>query len=107
MTLPPAPRPPFVPALLRSGAVAYVLAGLWLMVAAAPRVPYADPWRFLVGFLDTPFPASAFAADNGHREVLPNLVRIAELHWFDYDQTLQIGLAVLLALLALGLAVRR
>ncbi|SON80987.1 hypothetical protein XAP412_320097 [Xanthomonas phaseoli pv. phaseoli] len=38
--------------------------------------------------------------DNGHREVLPNLLRLAELRWFYRDQWLQIRVGVASALLA-------
>jgi hypothetical protein len=80
-------------------AIAYLGLGLWTIWIASPRVPYADPWRFLANFLETPFPANALAADNGHREVIPNLVRIAELHWLAADQSLQLLLGSALLLL--------
>lgn len=82
-------------------AIAYFATGLVAMLALSPRVPYADPWRFLARFLATPFPANVAAADNGHCEVLPNLVRVADLHWCHADQSLQIGVGTALALLAL------
>ncbi len=85
--------------LLWSVALAYAAVGLVTMLLASPKVPYADPWRFLADFLETPFPANVLASDNGHREVLPNLVRVAELEWFDANQWLQIGVAMGLAVL--------
>lgn len=78
---------------------AYALLALVLMGLVAPRVPYADQYRFLANHLQTPFPANVFLADNGHREVLPNAVRVVELVYFDANQQLQIGVGVLLALL--------
>ncbi|MBL8725931.1 MAG: hypothetical protein JNK49_17940 [Planctomycetes bacterium] len=71
--------------------VAFAALGLWIVWLASPRVPYADVWRFLATWLELPFPANALAADNGHREVLPNLLRIAELHGAAADQGLQIA----------------
>jgi hypothetical protein len=85
-------------------AAAYTAVGVGAMLLLSPRVPYADPWRFLVRFLTTPFPENVFAADNGHREVLPNLVRVAELHAFAANQWLQIGCGVVLALAAAAAA---
>ncbi len=87
-------------------ASAYAIIGLLMMLLASPKVPYADSWRFLAHFLETPFPANVFVADNGHREVLPNLVRVAELHWFDANQWLQIAVGMVLALATVATLVR-
>lgn len=87
-------------------ATAYALYGLGAMVLLAPRVPYADPWRFLATFLERPFPADVLASDNGHREVLPNLLRVCELEWFAASQWLQILAGTVLAVAAFGVALR-
>lgn len=79
-------------------AAAYVLIGITMMVVASPKVPYADPWRFLAVFLEEPFPSNVLIADNGHREVLPSLVRLADLHWCDANQWLQIVIGLVLAM---------
>jgi len=92
--------------LLWSVALAYAGIGLLMMLLASPKVPYADPWRFLASYLETPFPANVLTADNGHREVLPNLVRLAELHWCDGNQWLQIGVGLALAVATVFLLVR-
>lgn len=74
----------------------WCLAGLYLSVAIAgmvwlaPGVPYADPWRFYARLLDTPWPANVLAVDNGHAEILPNLVRWLDLTQFHGSQWLQI-----------------
>lgn len=91
-------------ALVAAGA--YVLAGVTAMIALSPRVPYADPWRFYARLIETPFPANVLAVDNGHRELLPSLVRLAELRLSGADQSLQIVLGVLLALATLALLLR-
>lgn len=78
-------------------AAGYLLVAVWVIVALSPKVPYADPWRFLATYLELPFPQDVLAADNGHREVLPNLLRLAELEWFDANQWLQIGTGLALA----------
>jgi len=76
----------------------YVLAGVAAMWWLAPRVPYADGWRFLDHFLQAPFPQDILAPDNGHHEVLPNAVRVLELHAFAAQQWLQVGVGIALAL---------
>ncbi len=103
MTNEPTPSPKFAafgPRLAWFLAVGYAACGLAAMWLLAPRVPYADPWRYYARFLGTPFPGNAVAADNGHVEALPNLVRIAELHGCAADQSLQVGLGMVLAVLA-------
>ncbi|REN05975.1 hypothetical protein DSI35_15590, partial [Mycobacterium tuberculosis] len=64
------------------------------MVWLSPRVLYADPWRFTQKLLEMPWPANVLVSDNGHREILPNLVRHAELEWLHGNQWLQIGTGV-------------
>lgn len=81
-------------ALTTLGVLAF---GVFAMLQA-PQVPYADAWRFLSHFLSEPFPDSVLGADNGHLELFPDLVRVAELEWFAADQRLQIAVGLLLAL---------
>ena len=71
-----------------------------MMLAASPKVPYADTWRFLASFLEQPFPDNILIADNGHREILPGLVRLAELHWLGANQWLQILVGMTLVVVA-------
>lgn len=79
----------------------YVASALAAMLLLSPRVPYADVWRFVHRMLSQPFPASILGSDNGHREVLPNVVRYFELQVLSGSQQLQIivGLTLLLATL--------
>tara|TARA_R110002072_G_scaffold299403_6_gene474993 strand:+ start:41165 stop:42760 length:1596 start_codon:yes stop_codon:yes gene_type:complete len=81
-------------------AALYTGIGLVMMLVASPKVPYADPWRFLAAFLETPFPENVLIADNGHREILPSLVRLAELHWLGANQWLQVLVGMAMAMLA-------
>src|SRR5690606_16928677 len=76
----------------------YLLIGVAAMWWLAPRVPYADGWRFLGHFLQAPFPHDILAPDNGHHEVLPNAVRVLELHAFAAGQWLQVVVGIALAL---------
>lgn len=82
----------------RALALLYALVGVAAMWWLSPRVPYADAWRFLGHFLQAPFPQDVLAPDNGHHEVLPNLVRVLELHAFAAGQWLQVVVGIALAL---------
>ena len=80
----------------------YLLAALSAMWLHAPRVPYADGWRYIAVLADAPFLNGVLMVSNGHREVLPNIVRWLDLRLFGASQLLQIviGIALLLATLA-------
>lgn len=84
-------------ALLLLLAAAFAVAGLAAMFALSPKVLYADPWRFIAHFLTTPWPWNVLEADNGHRELFPNLVRVLELDWLHANQWLQITVGAALA----------
>lgn len=79
-------------------ALAYLACGVAAMWWLSPRVPYADAWRFLGHFLAAPFPRDILAPDNGHHEVLPNALRVFELHVFAAGQWLQVAAGIALAL---------
>src|SRR3954469_23975491 len=79
------------------------LAALWLL---SPRVPYADQWRHYGRLLTQPFARAVLTADNGHAEILPNLLRWIELHGCGGHETLQIVCAGLLALATLLVLLR-
>ena len=72
----------------------------------APRVPYADGWRFLGHFARERFPDDILLADNGHYEVLPNAIRVLETRFFDASQTLQIIVGMVLLMASLFVAWR-
>lgn len=102
-SLPPAPRGL---TSLRIVTAAYLSAGLATMLLLSPRTLYADPWRFTGHFLTTPWPWKVLAADNGHREVFPNLVRVFELQWLQANQWLQIAVGAGLALATIAVLLR-
>ncbi|MCU0864568.1 MAG: hypothetical protein MUC36_12290 [Planctomycetes bacterium] len=83
-------------------AAVYLAAGCWAMWDASPKVLYADPWRFAIGWLERPFPDNVVVPDNGHVEIWPSLVRLLDLHLADGAQWVQLGVG---AALALGLLV--
>jgi hypothetical protein len=84
-------------ALLLLITAAFAVAGLAAMFVLSPKVLYADPWRFMAHFLTTPWPWNVLEADNGHRELFPNLVRVLELEWLHANQWLQITVGAALA----------
>nr|WP_230595283.1 hypothetical protein [Xanthomonas vasicola] len=84
----------------------YLAIGVLAMIMLSPKVLYADPWRFAKNLLSRPWPRNVLAVDNGHREVLPNLLRLAELRWFGGNQWLQICVGVALALLTVWMLLR-
>jgi len=88
-------------------AAAWATFGVGMMLLLSPRVPYADPWRFLARLSADPFPANVLASDNGHREVLPGLLRLAELEWLHANQWLQIGAGCAIAILVGLMLLRR
>ena len=87
-------------------AAAYVLIGVVAAAWLAPRLPYADAWRHYARLLTQPFPTSVLAVDNGHAEILANLVRFADLRWFAGSEYLQIAVALLLALATFAVLLR-
>lgn len=80
----------------------YVISGLAVMILLSPQIPYADSWRFLAQLVELPFPQNILTPDNGHREIIPNLIRLADLYWFSASQSLQIFCGIAFALLTLG-----
>ncbi len=76
-----------------------VVYGVSMMLVLSPRSLYADPWRFAGRLLGTPWPGNVLVADNGHHEIVPNLLRWAELNWLAGEQWLQISFGAVLALL--------
>jgi hypothetical protein len=76
--------------------LAYALVAAGGMLLLSPRVPYADPWRFYAHLLTTPWPVDVLTVDNGHPEILPNLLRLFELQALGGGQWLQILVGMLL-----------
>jgi hypothetical protein len=74
-----------------AAALAYFLSALCAIVNFAWRQPMFDQWRMYGNLLTLPFPGNIIHLENGHRPIVPNLVRYLELQWFAADQTLQIA----------------
>ena len=86
-------------AMLLALSLAWLLSALAAIANFGFRYPAFDQYRLYPQYLGLDFPASALQLENGHRPILPALVRIAEVHWLAADQSLQLLLGVGLALL--------
>lgn len=89
-------------AILLLGAVYFALTTLCAIVNFSWRQPMFDQYRTYGTFLNLPFPDNVLQPDNGHRPIIPNLIRAAEIRWFAADQLLQITLGTLLILFTTG-----
>jgi hypothetical protein len=99
-TAPGALRTRLAVAALAALASAFVGYGLWAIASLGLTELYADQWRQYLPYLELSFPASAFAADNGHRAVVPSLIRLLENAWLDGNQLLQLASGAAFALAA-------
>ncbi len=91
-------------ALVLAGAVlavaaAWVIASIVVILDFGLRYPAFDQFHFYPKYLGMPFPDAVFELENGHRPVLPSLVRIAEVAWTGAGQMMQIGVGLACALL--------
>jgi hypothetical protein len=90
--------------LSRRGMVCIVLALFFVVVAVlcvgafGITELYADQWRHYLSYVNRPFVAAVFSADNGHRSVLPGFIKVIELRWLNGNQLLQLGLGMVFAL---------
>ena len=64
------------------------------------REPMFDQWSEYETLLGLPFPQNVLQQVAGHRPILPNLVRVAEIRWFGADQSLQLVVGSLCAFLS-------
>lgn len=74
-----------------AAAALFALTTLCAIVNFGWRQPMFDQWREYEIFLGLPFPQNVLQLMNGHRPILPNLIRVAEIHWFAASQVLQIA----------------
>ena len=87
--------------------VAYHVALTASTVAAfGLRHPFQDQYRLNLRYLTLPFPESVLALENGHRPILPGLVRVVELEWLKGAQWLEAATAWGAAAVALVLILR-
>lgn len=82
--------------LALAAGVGFIATTLVTMATQGIAQPMFDQYRQYVALLEQPFPAALLMLDNGHRPVLPALVRWLDLHAFGGGQHLANGLAMLL-----------
>lgn len=80
-------------ALLAAGAV-FLLSGLAAFANFAWPQPMFKPGTRMYPDLFRPFPENVLQALNGHRPILPNLIRVGEMAWLGGDQGLQKAISV-------------
>lgn len=90
-------------------ALALISAAVYLLTSLAAAWNFAwpqpafDQWRLYAIYLTQPFPQSVLQLENGHRPIIPALLRVAEIEWLHANQHLQIAFGVGCALLTAGL----
>lgn len=93
-------------ACLASAALLWLWSSLATLATFAFRYPAFDQYRLYATYLGLPFPANAIQLENGHRPILPALIRLAEIRWLAADQSLQVAVGLGAALLLLVLVAR-
>jgi len=78
--------------------------GVYAVLCYGWRDLYADQWRLYRQFLALSFPDNVLFLENGHRPVIPNLIRVAEIAWFRGSQWMQwaVGIAFAIATVLMG-----
>lgn len=84
--------------LLAAGAY-YAVTGLLQIVNFGWRQLMFDQYKMYPHYLELPFPQSVIQLENGHRPLLPILIRLAEIRWFSADQTMQLFVGASCALM--------
>ncbi len=90
-------------ALALISAAIYLLTSLATIWNFAWPQPAFDQWRLYAIYLTQPFPQNVLQLENGHRPIIPALLRVAEIESLHANQYLQIVLGVGCALIAAGL----
>lgn len=89
--------------ILGFAALYYLWSSLATISNFALQYPAFDQYRMYRNYLGLPFPDNAIQLENGHRPILPVLLRLAEIRWLNADQSLQLGFGLACAVLAFGL----
>lgn len=96
----------FLTAIVSGTALLWLWSALTTIVHFVLRYPAFDQYRLYPNYLLLPFPQNISQSENGHRPIVPNLVRLADLYGFAASQRLQIVVGIGAALLSLALIVR-
>lgn len=84
-------------------AVAWCATSLVAILNFGLRYPAFDQYHFLPSYLALPFPDVVFQLENGHRPVLPALVRWLEIAFGGAGQALQIGVGMVFVMATVAL----
>lgn len=76
----------------------YLFTALAMIAAFAWPQPMLDQFRLYSIYLELPFPENVLQRENGHRPIIPGLIRVLEIHWLGANQMLQVVLGALCAL---------
>lgn len=93
-------------AFFLGAAAQFALTTLMAIVNFGWRQPMFDQYRSYRFLLELPFPQNLLQLDNGHRPIVPNVFRLAEINWFDANQLLQLSIGTLCALMSAALIAR-
>lgn len=80
------------------GGAFYLFTGLAMIAAFAWPQPFLDQFRLYPIYLELPFPENVLQRENGHRPIIPGLIRVLEIHWLGANQMLQIAFGAFCAL---------
>jgi len=86
-------------ALFALAALYFAATTLFAIVNFGWRQPMFDQWREYEILLGHPFPQDVLQLANGHRPIVPNLFRVAEIRWFAGNQLVQLTVGALGAFL--------
>jgi len=76
-------------------ATLYAATSILAIVKFGWRQPMFDQWRMYPLLLKLPFPQNVIQLENGHRPIIPNLIRVAEINWLSANQLLQLSLGTI------------
>lgn len=88
-----------VPVVALSVAGLFVLIGLYAIAINGWTELYADQWRLYPYYISLPLPDSVLVLENGHRPIIPGLIRVVELRWLHGNQWLQLVMGATFALM--------
>ncbi len=92
-----------LPAVFLVVAVAWVASGLHGIYEGSWTVLTKDQWRFYTDYFALGFPKNVVVLQNGHRTLIPGLVRLADMQLADASNRLVITVGVLLTLVTASL----
>jgi hypothetical protein len=78
--------------ILLGWAAYFAITGLLQIINFGWRQPMFDQYKLYPHYLELAFPENAMQLENGHRPLIPILIRIAEIELFSANQILQLSI---------------